>query len=159
MDAPVGISIFCDDIRFEQGNKLTFVGCYGTEMLISGPLPALLPRLGIFVQLRLPAGTSSPSQIRVYFPDSKDDEPAYVMDIAAPSAETIKKSQETPSPDIVPILASNVPILLGPVVIAMEGLIKVRVEWGGKTIKAGTIKIRHVGTEGAISPNASQPPV
>lgn len=157
MSAPVGLSLFCDDIRYEHGNKLTFVGCYGPEMLISGPMPAMLPRLGIFVQLRLPAGISSPSKIHVYFPDSSDDKPAYSMDIAAPSVDSVRKSQMPLPSDLVPMMASNVPILLGPVIISKEGLIKVRVECGGEIIKAGTIKIKHVDTEGATPPNAPPP--
>ena len=67
----LGITIFCDDIRFEHNGKITLVGCYGPEMLISDPLPVVLPRLGMLVQLRMPAGSSSPSQILVYMPDLK----------------------------------------------------------------------------------------
>jgi hypothetical protein len=38
--------IFCDDIRFERGNKISFMGVYGGDMLISSPKPAMM-RIGI----------------------------------------------------------------------------------------------------------------
>ena len=147
----LGITIFCDDIRFEHNGKITLVGCYGPEMLISDPLPVVLPRLGMLVQLRMPAGSSSPSQILVYMPDSKDDQPAVVSEIGPPNADNIERSKQPPGSDIVPLLATNVPILLGPLLISSEGLIKVRVKCEDKIIKCGTLKIRCVKNDVSTS--------
>jgi hypothetical protein len=141
MKEPLGISLFCDDIRFEQGNKMTLVGCYGPDMIINGPIPTVIPKLGILVQLRLPAGSSAASKILVYFPESKEGEPAVVMDIGAPNEETISASQNNLGSDLVPLLSTNVPLLLSPLLIRQAGLIKVRVECGANLIKAGTLRI------------------
>ncbi len=152
MKEPLGVSLFCDDIRFEQGNKMTLVGCYGPEMIISGPIPAIIPKLGILVQVRLPAGSSAASKILVYFPTSKDDEPAIVVDIGAPNEATISASQNNLGSDLVPLLSTNVPLLLGPMLITQGGLIKVRVECGADVIKAGTLRVTMADTPGVTPP-------
>ena len=43
------VPLFCDDIRYEIGNKYSLIGCYGDEIVVD-KLPAVLPRL--CVQLR-----------------------------------------------------------------------------------------------------------
>lgn len=41
-------AIFCDDIRHETGNKMSFMGCYQSELFV--PLvPFVLPKLCIYV--------------------------------------------------------------------------------------------------------------
>jgi hypothetical protein len=153
---PLGITLFCDDIRFELNQKTTLIGCYGPEMLIFGTLPTVLPKIGMYVQLRLPPGSSSPSQILVYFPGSKEEEPDVTVDIGAPSPENIERSQQPSQAGIVSLLATNVPILLGPTLIKEEGLIKVRVKCDEKMIKAGTLKVTSVvDTEQTLQPNNS----
>lgn len=46
-------AIFCDDIRKEVGNKLTFVGCYDSELRVRES-PAAIPKLCVFVTLLTP---------------------------------------------------------------------------------------------------------
>jgi hypothetical protein len=43
-------SIICDDVRFEQGNKLSFMGVY-TEGILVSDLPFVMPKLCLFVYL------------------------------------------------------------------------------------------------------------
>lgn len=40
-------AIFCDDIRHEMGNKMSFMGCYQGELFIAAT-PALLPKLCVY---------------------------------------------------------------------------------------------------------------
>jgi hypothetical protein len=42
---PFVLAQFCDDIRHEIGNKFSLMGCYTDELIVNGPLPALLPKL------------------------------------------------------------------------------------------------------------------
>ncbi|RYY85526.1 MAG: hypothetical protein EOO15_16795 [Chitinophagaceae bacterium] len=44
-----GHVIFCDDIRQEVGNKLTYVGRYQGTMELDAEVPAVLPKLGLVV--------------------------------------------------------------------------------------------------------------
>ena len=48
-NARILVSLFCDDIRQELGNKFSLMGCYGDEIIVE-KLPAALPKL--CVQLR-----------------------------------------------------------------------------------------------------------
>ena len=45
--------VFCDDIRHEVGNKVSFMGCYQREMLMP-VTPWILARLCIFVTVSTP---------------------------------------------------------------------------------------------------------
>ena len=38
------LATFCDDIRYEQGNKYSLIGCYREDLVISH-IPAALPKL------------------------------------------------------------------------------------------------------------------
>lgn len=44
---------FCDDIRYEQGNKHSLIGCYKEDLIISR-LPATLPKLCVAVAVVTP---------------------------------------------------------------------------------------------------------
>lgn len=142
MNHAYGITTFCDDIRFEQFGKLTLVGCYGSELLLHEQFPYLLPRLGIFVQLRFPPNQRSPSQIKIYFPEN-ENEPAITMDIPTQTQEdTQKLSLHSLDPDITTQLATNIPFIAGPIMLEKEGYIKVRVLCGDQLLKVGTLRIR-----------------
>lgn len=45
--------IFCDDIRHEMGNKLSFMGCYQSVLLVPA-MPAVLPKLCVYVSAWTP---------------------------------------------------------------------------------------------------------
>lgn len=53
IDGPVAFALFCDDIRYELGNKVTLVGLYNADLLASD-LPLFLPRLGVVLHFRHP---------------------------------------------------------------------------------------------------------
>ena len=46
-------AIFCDDIRFELGNKVSLIGVYGTD-LYTNELPCFIPRIGVFFRVTCP---------------------------------------------------------------------------------------------------------
>jgi hypothetical protein len=47
-------AIFCDDVRLEVGNKLSYMGCYTGSMIVR-QLPLLLPKLCIVMHAITPA--------------------------------------------------------------------------------------------------------
>lgn len=53
-------AIFCDDVRQESGNKLSYMGIYGGNLLLER-FPAVLPKLCVVISLRLPVETQSRS--------------------------------------------------------------------------------------------------
>ena len=46
-------AIFCDDIRQEVGNKLSYMGCYQGEIVVQ-MTPAVLPKLCVFISISTP---------------------------------------------------------------------------------------------------------
>jgi hypothetical protein len=52
-DARFITAIFCDDIRPEVGNKLSFMGCYQGELVVQ-VAPVALPKLCIFASISTP---------------------------------------------------------------------------------------------------------
>lgn len=64
--------IFCDDIRHEVGNKLSFMGCYQSELLVQA-MPAVLPKLCIYVSVWTPKNKSFKAlTLRVVQDDDKE---------------------------------------------------------------------------------------
>ena len=51
-------SIICDDIRFEEGNKITLIGTY-TDGILASTIPIVLPKLCLAQQILDTAGTKT----------------------------------------------------------------------------------------------------
>lgn len=64
------ITLVCDDIRTEVGNKVSIMGIYDEAMLVAS-LPAILPRLSLFQRWSEVADAKS---VRVEFKGSALDE-------------------------------------------------------------------------------------
>jgi len=71
-------AIFCDDVRREEGNKLSYMGVYGTNLLVP-EFPIVLPKLCIALQMR----TSPSPPKEVVFKLLRDDELIAERQIAA----------------------------------------------------------------------------
>lgn len=55
MDNPrIVVATFCDDIRHEVGQKVSLIGCYGSELIVD-KLPALLPKLCAYILFLTPS--------------------------------------------------------------------------------------------------------
>ncbi|MES2365867.1 MAG: hypothetical protein V4563_08250 [Pseudomonadota bacterium] len=52
-DGRMVIATFCDDIRYERGNKHSLMGCYSGELIIDR-IPAILPKLCVQIQVVTP---------------------------------------------------------------------------------------------------------
>jgi hypothetical protein len=63
-------TIFCDDVRREEGNKLSYMGVYTGNLLVPS-FPQVLPRLCFAMTMTVPAATElNELKFRLY----KDDE-------------------------------------------------------------------------------------
>ncbi len=47
------VTQFCDDVRYEVGNKYSLIGCYSDELIVD-KLPALLPKLCVQIRAFTP---------------------------------------------------------------------------------------------------------
>lgn len=140
---PYGLTYFCDDIRFEQQNKFSLIGCYGSELFLFEKPPVSLPKLGLMIQVRMPP-TKSPALKLIVYPSGKD-EPIFAHEIAeekdfqAPPPTPAPGTNEPPAPQRILML----PLILSPFVIEQLGFVRVRMLYGTKTIRLGALEIKH----------------
>jgi len=63
--------IVCDDVRMEMGNKMCYMGVYGSDIVVA-ELPRVLPRLCLIPRIRVPATESiGATQLVVCFPEAE----------------------------------------------------------------------------------------
>lgn len=67
---PVAYTIFCDDLRQEVGNKVSYMGAYQGMMFVEA-FPFVLPKLCVAVTLRLPLDKRPKTLVfRMYMQDT-----------------------------------------------------------------------------------------
>jgi hypothetical protein len=110
-------AIFCDDMRHEMGNKVSFMGCYQGELFVPFA-PIALPKLCVYVTISTPAERPFTSlSIRV---DQGNNTIANVDTTSADWAQPMP-----PAPDDVTMLLANVGVMLSPFAITEPGDIRV----------------------------------
>jgi hypothetical protein len=85
--SPQLTALFCDDVRREEGNKLSYMGVY-TGVLGVVSFPALLPRLCFALTVRIPAD-AVPAELR--FRLMKDEE-VIAENVVPPEALTAARA-------------------------------------------------------------------
>jgi hypothetical protein len=55
-------SIFCDDVRMEQGNKLSYMGIYNGRLQLPG-FPVVLPKLCVVMSVHCPGSAEPPTSL------------------------------------------------------------------------------------------------
>jgi len=142
---PYGVSIFCDDIRFEQQNKFSLIGCYGPELIIYAPPPVGLPKLGILVQARFPLERLPTIKLNIFMPDEK--EPFYTQELLQEEqdfkpSEAFQRDTDA-AKDIEGQRALIFPFVFTPFVVSRTGYIRVRMLYGDSTIRVGSLKVSY----------------
>jgi hypothetical protein len=137
-----GVTVFCDDIRREAGNKLSYMGCYSSALQVDR-LPSQMPRLGLFTVLDTPAARPFGSvTLRVYVPGSDK-----------PFAETTQSDIPRPATDGPSdperMMRVNFSLILTDVPLACPGFIRVRALCDDEVIRCGALGVQ--GPEGGGS--------
>lgn len=79
------ITQFCDDVRYEVGNKYSLIGCYSDELIVD-KLPALLPKLGVQIRAFTPIDkVFSQLALRAFLGDDMIAEANIEFDKASPN--------------------------------------------------------------------------
>jgi hypothetical protein len=144
-----GDTIFCDDIRFELGNKFSFIGVYNGAMFFSEelPFPITIPKLCMNVRIFMPVDMH-PDRIdmMVYFPGDKDDSPTFKQPIEnlPPRQKIVEDLDMTEARGVF-----SAPFIFSPVQLLSVGAIKVRANIKGETIRLGSLFVR---TQPAVTP-------
>jgi len=140
----IATALFCDDIRFEVGNKLTYVGCYDVEIVLP-ELPFVLPRFCVSVELHLREFPldETPIELRIFLPG---DQPAAASISSSGVLPKVMPPQPDPEDpfDAKPILRVRQNILMSQVEIKEAGSIRVRIMWGKEELRAGSLQVRRL---------------
>jgi hypothetical protein len=135
-----GTTVFCEDIRDELSGKKTYVGVFSSELIINGPLPALLPQFAFAITLLEPlSDTNTPLNIKIMVPGGNKDEVAIDIDLPVERHGQSETRELDPSAEY---LGSLMTFKVSPLILTNEGYIRVRAYKDEKEIKLGSLKVR-----------------
>lgn len=144
-DPRVAHCIFCDDIRFERGNKISFMGLYAGDALVSGVRPPVTLRIAIVAWL---------------ISDIEDTPESFMLRVTGPGADELLFAGSFPFPPVPQGVDSKkshlrAHVQLEGVSVNGNGLIAVYVETEREVIRAGRLAIRFVDEPPAEPPMPS----
>lgn len=131
-------TIYCDDVRSEIGNKLSFMGIYGPNILLN-EFPAVLSKLCAVMSLHMPAETQAET---VTFFLYKDDEEigrstVHIGDVR--KAATQPREFDDERRLTIRFIAQMAPFQL-----ERSCRLKARAEVDGETVKGGTLLVEEM---------------
>jgi hypothetical protein len=86
---PGGYVVFCDDVRYEISGKQTYVGVYGTHLLIES-FPALLQKLHCVITYRESMAWHGDVSIKIFHTVDDEDTVLTQIEFPVPPAEHIE---------------------------------------------------------------------
>jgi hypothetical protein len=126
-------TIFCDDVRTEIGHKLSYMGVYGSNVLLR-EFPATLPKLCAVMSLHLPEDTNANVAV---FSLLKDDEE---VGRATVQIEDVRKAATPPREiDGARRLTIRFIAQISPLKLDAPGRLKARADVDGTTVSGGTL--------------------
>lgn len=142
-------AVFCDDIRQEVGGKVSLMGCYQGDLLVSF-MPVALPKLCVFATISTPVERPLKTlKVRVMQDETELvslDVPADDMNKAVPRAE-----------DGVTRILANTVIVFTPFAVAVPTAIRVMVDTEEGEIIGPRLRIRTMPEQAtAISAEAAE---
>lgn len=152
---PWGFSLFCDDVRFELGGKMSVAGIYQADMVFPAEqsFPIILPKFGIFLKYYELQDSSLTADIlvRIFLPGDQNDAPSVVL----PFNRSLLTAAAPPrrydlEPDQERVFNITYPIVFSPLMIKQEGFIKVRALSGETTTKLGSLMIRRAQADESL---------
>jgi hypothetical protein len=128
-----GYTIFCDDIRYEVGNKISYIGTYRSSMNLKGQYPLLLPKFVVSIHFFQKREVFVPPIIWVFLPGNPDDKPAVIQEFAP---------LETLPPESGDYIYLQYHLTLVPLTIQQDGAIKVRILRNGELHRVGALSVQ-----------------
>jgi hypothetical protein len=127
---------FCDDLRQEAGNKLSYMGVYGPNLIVPA-YPTTVPRLCCVFSLRLPA-TANPR--RITFKLLRDDVEISVADMLATGGRRLIPELPTDSARAQVVTISSA-MQISNLEIAQRALLTARAYVDGKELHGGQLEL------------------
>jgi hypothetical protein len=141
-ETPYGDTIFCDDVRFEIGQKQSFIGVYQGDMIAYGAPPLVLPKLCLVVSYSERPGESlEPVELRVYMPGDADDAPTLRQQLPVDQLRSEAVAPTIPGLED-PMRKFSGVFSFSPFPITQEGTIKVRAYRGDLEVRLGTLRVQ-----------------
>jgi hypothetical protein len=138
-----GHAIFCDDIRFEIGSKLTYIGVYTNNMFIHTGFPTTLPKLCFSVNYWQEGGKIiTPVKFVVFLPNDPEDKPSIEFGVADETLEEVVKEHiAIKNRDDKGYAMFRTQVSINNLVIEAPGSIKVRAVRGEQLIRLGSLQV------------------
>lgn len=144
-DDRVIVAVFCDDIRYERGNKHSLMGCYSDQLILE-QVPATIPKLCVEVTTLTPLEHPfSKLTLRAIL----NDEIIGVADITGENLAEMQKGVRERSGADTTRLGIRAHMVFSPLAIIQPSTLRVEAETEEGIIKGSRLTIR------AINPNES----
>jgi len=145
-----GNTIFCDDIRFEIDNKITYIGCYGPRMFVHTPFPCVLPKFGFGITLfqRKKVATLDFS-IKIFLPGDPDDKATF--DLHQPP-----NTPMPPEDDNAEFMIAAFNSIATPLPLKEPGSIRVRAYMDDRIYRVGSMRVLASTQPGALAAAAQR---
>lgn len=134
-------TIFCDDIRHEMGNKLSFIGVYSGQLLVPS-LPTILPKLCVVTSVM--TSVDEPFEqltVRLF----KDDEVLTEISLTAEQlAAPLQVMSEETEDFSFPVFSFQTAFIISPLVIDSPCVLRVFAENEADEIRSLSLRIRQL---------------
>jgi hypothetical protein len=127
---------FCDDVRQEVGNKLSYLGVYGPNLVVQS-FPTTLVKLCCVFSVRVPL---SATPKHVVFRLLRDDEVLFEAYLTQSDIKDPAATAPADGPDSVALTISSVAQLVG-FPITQRCILKVRAVVDGKELRGGALEL------------------
>jgi hypothetical protein len=151
-----GYTIFCDDVRFELGGKVSYVGAYQGVLYVHQNFPTSLAKLVLAITYSERLNLSpKPVSIRVSLPGEPEDAPGITAELPLNEIRkapfpTMGTEMGLPAPEI---LTVGLQVVLAPLQLNVPGLLRVRAMRGDELVRLGSLRVlRADGEERASAP-------
>ena len=134
---PYGYTIFCDDIRQEARGKFSHMGIYRGNLVVNELLPFTLRQLAFVVHyFERPGESTEPVTLKIFIPGGPEP-----IQAELPVVEARAGAPESSTSDSDPLIGVIAHVLIAPIELKTEDLIRVRAYRGDLEIRLGTLSV------------------
>ena len=139
------MAVFCDDVRQEVGNKLSYLGVYGPNLVVPA-FPTTLIKLCCVLTVRLPA--SAPPPKSVVFRLIRDDEVVFEANLSPADGGTDAGTLAEARDDTAASRCLNITAIaqLVSFPIPQQAMLKARAMVDGKELRGGALELQSAVT-------------
>ena len=145
-----GHTIFCDDIRYEIGNKHSLIGIYKHSLIVHSQFPFSLNKFAFAVMIQgKPSSMSAyPIKLKIILPGSKEESIDADFQIPEDAVDVDDQGEEMTT-------RVEMHLMMGDLKLSGEGRIRVRAIRNGEEIKLGSLQVVHAASTRQPATNLS----